>query len=442
VHSDERNDNYSGGETARPVTKSQTQIRQRAPLSEHVVGRSDSKADLPLAGVLIADFSRLLPGPWCTQFLSDMGATVIKIERPGAGDMSRANAPLFKTGSVYFNSVNGGKHSLTLDLSKQDGQAIAHRLIEEADVVVESFRPGVAKNLGIDYDTVSGVNPGIVYCSISGFGQTGPLAHISGHDLVIQALSGFAGLSAQADKAPDVPGFQAADYAGATIAVVGILGALLKRRETGLGSNLDIAMFDSLFSMCNISQTGSMSRDVGNTGTPMIEVWGGNPRYDTYLTADNKAVAVALLEKRLWVNFCNAIDRPDLIDHDESPEDRHSDHGDKAAAYRAAIAETCAAKNRDDLIDEMTRKGVPITPVYSPDEVLNSENVAGRGLIEYVEHPTDGRIPQIVNPLAASGLAVKCRAAAPEVGDATDAVLAGLGFDPETIARFHKDGVT
>lgn len=174
----------------------------------------------------------------------------------------------------------------------------------------------------------------------------------------------------------------------------------------------------------------------------MIEVWGGNPRYGTYLTADNKAVAVALLEKRLWVNFCNAIDRPDLIDHDESPEDRHSDHGDKADAYRAAIAETCAAKNRDDLIDEMTRKGVPITPVYSPDEALNSENVAGRGLIEYVEHPTDGKIPQIVNPLAASGLAVKCRAAAPEVGDATDAVLSGLGFDPETIARFYKDGVT
>ncbi|MBV1927137.1 MAG: CoA transferase, partial [Rhodobacteraceae bacterium] len=146
-------------------------------------------------------------------------------------------------------------------------------------------------------------------------------------------------------------------------------------------------------------------------------------------------------EKRLWVNFCTAIDRPDLIDHDETPEDRHSNHGNKADAYRAAIAETCAAKNRDELIDEMTRKGVPITPVYSPDDALNSENVAGRGLIEYVEHPVDGPIPQIVNPLALSGLAHKQRKAAPEVGESNDAILAGLGFDPETIAKFHKDGV-
>lgn len=423
------------------MTDTKSEIRAHALLIDKLAGGTATNPDLPLAGVLIADFSRLLPGPWCTQFLSDMGATVIKIERPDGGDLSRANAPHFKTGSVYFNSVNGGKHSVTLDLSDAKGRAIAHKLIAEADVVVETFRPGVAKNLGIDYETAKGLNKGVVYCSLSGFGQTGPLSHISGHDLVIQALSGFAGLSAQPGKAPDVPGFQAADYAGATMAAIGILGALMKRRATGLGSNLDVAMFDSLFSMCNISQTGSMARDVGNTGMPMFEVWGGNPRYGTYLTADNKAVAVALLEKRLWVNFCEAIDRPDLIDHDESPEDRHSNHGDKAALYRAAIAETCVAKNRDELIDEMTRKGVPITPVYSPDEALSSENVAGRGLIEYVDHPAEGRIPQIVNPLATSGLAVKGRAAAPEAGDATDAVLAGLGFDTDTIAQLRSDGV-
>ena len=437
----DHDDNHSGGGKARPVTNSKSKTRSGASLSDHMDVTADNTSDLPLAGVLIADFSRLLPGPWSTQLLSDLGATVIKIERPGIGDMSRANAPLFKTGSVYFNSVNGGKHSMSVDMSSDDGQVIVHKLIEQADVLVESFRPGVAKNLNIDYETASALNPGLVYCSISGFGQTGPLAHISGHDLVIQALSGFAGMSAQPGRAPDVPGFQAADYAGATMAVIGILGALLKRKQTGKGSNLDVAMFDSLFSMCNISQTGSMSRKVGNTGLPGIEVWGGNPRYGTYLTADNKSVAVALLEKRLWVNFCTAIDRPDLIDHDETPEDRHSNHGNKADAYRAAIAETCAAKNRDELIDEMTRKGVPITPVYSPDDALNSENVAGRGLIEYVEHPVDGPIPQIVNPLALSGLAHKQRKAAPEVGESNDAILAGLGFDSETIAKFHKDGV-
>ena len=355
--------------------------------------------------------------------------------------MSRANPPAFGKRSVYFNSVNGGKHSITVDLATSDGQAIAHKLIEQADVMVESFRPGVAEKLNIDFERAKALNPALVYCSITGFGQTGPLAHISGHDLVIQALSGFAGLSAQPGMAPDVPGFQAADYAGATMAVIGILGALMKRAKTGNGSNLDIAMFDSLFAMCNIALTGAMSRKAGNTGKPAIEVWGGNPRYATYLTADNKAVAVALLEKRLWVNFCNAIDRPDLIDDDESLEDRHSDHGDKAEEYRDAIAKCCLAKNRDELIDEMTRKGVPMSPIYTPDEALNSENVAGRGLIEFADHPEEGTIPQFVNPLALSGLAKGNRSPAPDVGESSEAVLKGLGFAPETMARFHKNGV-
>jgi len=406
------------------------------------LGQTGQNADeLPLDGVLVADFSRLLPGPWCTQLLSDLGATVIKLERPGSGDMSRANPPAFGKRSVYFNSVNGGKHSITVDLATVDGQAIAHKLIEQADVMVESFRPGVAKKLNIDYERAKELNPALVYCSITGFGQTGPLSHISGHDLVIQALSGFAGLSAQPEMAPDVPGFQAADYAGASMAAIGILAALMKRGQTGKGSNLDIAMFDSLFAMCNIALTGAMSRHAGNTGEPAIEVWGGNPRYATYLTADNKAVAVALLEKRLWVNFCNAIERPDLIDDDESLEDRHSNHGHKAEDYREAIAACCRAKNRDELIDEMTRHGVPMCPIYSPDEALNSENVAGRGLIEIAEHPEEGEIPQFVNPLALSGLAMKHRSPAPDVGESSEAVLKGLGFDKETMDRFHKNGV-
>ena len=401
----------------------------------------DDTADLPLDGVFITDFSRLLPGPWCTQLLSDLGATVVKVERPGGGDMSRANPPTFKKRSVYFNSVNGGKHSVTLDMATEQGRDIAKKMIAQSDVVLETFRPGVAEKLGIDYAHAQELNPAVVYCSITGFGQTGPLSHISGHDLVIQALSGFAGLSAQPGKAPDVPGFQAADYAGATMAVIGILAAILKQRATGKGSNLDVAMFDSLFAMCNISQTGAMSRNTGNTGLPAIEVWGGNPRYATYLTKDNKAVAVALLEKRLWVNFCTAIDRADLIDHDEQPEDRHSNHGNKADQYRAAIADCCGAKNRDELIDEMTRHGVPMCPIYSPDEALNSENVAGRGLIETAAHPEEGDIPQIVNPLAISGIARRHRPHAPDVGEANDAVLKGLGFSDTEIEDLKKDGV-
>ena len=181
---------------------------------------SESREDqgLPLAGVQVADFSRLLPGPWCAQFLSDLGASVIKVEVPGTGDMSRHNPPLFDDTSVYFNSVNGGKRGIALNMAKQEGREIAHRLIKQSDVIIESFRPGVARKLGIDYPTASVVNPRAVYCSISGFGQDGPLAHISGHDLAIQSLAGFMTLGTPDGEVPQVPGFQAADYAAAAIA--------------------------------------------------------------------------------------------------------------------------------------------------------------------------------------------------------------------------------
>jgi len=401
---------------------------------------TDDAANLPLSGIRIADFSRLLPGPWCTQFLSDLGATVIKVERPDVGDMSRHNPPVYETSSVYFNSVNGGKDSLAIDLSSADGKAVAHKLIATCDVLVESFRPGVTTKLGIDYEQVKPLNPDIIYCSVTGFGQSGPLSHISGHDLVIQALAGFAGLSSAPGTAPQVPGFQAADYAGATTACIGILSALLKRTKCGEGSYLDIAMFDSLFAMCNISQTSAMARMSGNTGEPELEVWGGNPRYCVYSTADGKAVALALLETRLWAGFCDAIERPDLIDENETPDARHSNHGAKAQEYRKAITDFCLSKNRDDLIEELTAHGVPVCPIYSPDEALNSANVAGRGLIEHIEHPTEGKIPQLANPLSLSGL-TRRRRSAPRLGGSSETILDDLGFDSETRKQLFKKGV-
>ncbi len=399
-----------------------------------------STSHLPLEGVRVLDFSRLLPGPWCTQMLGDLGAEVIKIEQPGIGDFSRHNPPSYRASSIYFNSVNRNKRGLALDLSKREGRDIAHRLAAKSDIVVESFRLGVPAKLSIDYDTLRELNRSLIYCSITGFGQSGPYAAIPGHDLVVQAATGVLGVAKQ-DTVAGPPGFQAADYAGASYAVMGILAALYRRRDTGEGCFLDVSMFDSLFSMCNIVLTAGMARAAGFPVQSNMQVWGGNPRYAIYLAKDGLPVAVSLLEMRTWIAFCTEIGRPDLISEDEMPSDRHTDHGERASLYRAAIEQFCASLPRNQLIARMLAADVPISPVNDPDEATRDPHIAARAMIEWINHPIEGRIPQIANPLARSGLADTKRSAAPRLGADTDAVLAELGFTKEQRAALLHAGV-
>jgi crotonobetainyl-CoA:carnitine CoA-transferase CaiB-like acyl-CoA transferase len=375
----------------------------------------DRPAQGALAGIKVVDFSRMLPGPWCTQMLGDLGADVIKVEQPGVGDLGRHNPPNFKTDSVYFHTVNGNKRGVVLDLTLEADRQKAHELITESDIIVESYRRGVTERLKIDYDTACRINPGVIYCSITGFGQTGPWADIPGHDLVVQSVSGVMGTGPQGSL-PVVPGFQAADYAGSAYAIMAILAALYRRRDTGEGCYLDISMFDCLFSMTNVIAGPALARAGGFPVTTTMELYGANPRYATYPTRDGKAVAVSLLEARIWNSFCNLIDRPDLIHADEGPEHRHTAHGARAQVYREAIGQFCLSKDRDELVRWMAERNVPILPVYNSDEAVNSEHVAARGLVEWITHPSEGKIPVIANPLNASGLTQQGRKPAPTLG--------------------------
>ena len=403
--------------------------------------RQTERSALPLSGLRVVDASRLLPGPWCTQMLADMGAEIIKIEQPGIGDPARHNPPYYRNGSVYFNSVNRGKRSIALDLAHPQGQQIARQLIAGADVMVESYRRGVTKRLGIDAEAVHALNPRLIYCSITGFGQSGPLAPIPGHDLVIQAMTGVMGTHPVPGVAPPVPGFQAADYAGAAYALSGILAALLRREKTGEGCTLDISMFDSLFSMSNIVLTGAMSRAGGGTGEPNLEVWGANPRYANYACRDGGAVAVSLLEMRAWQRFCTFIGRPELISDDETEQHRHSTHGDREELYRTALENYFMEHNRDDAVRELLAVDIAVCPVLTPDEALAGEHVAARGMVEWRDVPNEGRIPQIGNPLAASGLTNTHLDPAPDLGGNCDDILAELGYSAEDQAAFHRAGV-
>ena len=400
-------------------------------MTEQTKPAAGDPADLPLAGLRIVDFSRLLPGPWCTQTLADMGADVIKIEQPDIGDYSRFNPPTYEEVGAYFNAVNRNKRSIALDLTQDDDYALARRLIAGADVVVESFRAGVTENLKIDYATVSADHPELIYCSVTGLGNPSAMGRVPGHDLSVQAVAGALGKNLKDGEVPPMPPFQAGDFTAAIYAAIGILGAHIRRQKTGRGCYLEAPMYDSLICSSNVAMTGPLARAAGYAGTPEMETWGANPRYSLYMTKDGKSAAVCLLEMRAWHKFCRHIGREDLI-YDEDWEHRHTPHGDLADEFRQAIAGFCMSRSRDDLAEEMKAAGISITPVYTPDEALHSPHAQERGMLRVVDHPTGGKVAYLVDPLIRAGLADPERRPSPRLGEHDEEIrreISGGGED-------------
>jgi crotonobetainyl-CoA:carnitine CoA-transferase CaiB-like acyl-CoA transferase len=402
----------------------------------------DRTNTLPLSGVRVLDFSRLLPGPFATQMLGELGADVIKVEQPDIGDPSRHNHPQFKTNSVYFNAVNANKRSIAVDLKQAPGRELIERLLAHADVVIESFRPGVAKKLGIDYASCKRANARIVYCSITGFGQSGPLSHIAGHDLVIQGMTGLMGCALGEQNPPAVPGFQAADFAGSLYAVIAVQAALAQREKTGVGCEVDLAMFEALFHMCLLPLSSRLAQSAGYSGEPRMESFGGNPRYSTYLSKDGKPVAVSLLEARAWREFCEAIGRADLVSEDETPEHRLSAHGERHGLYRTALTEWCGSHTWEEIMRHVDETGIAICPVCTPGEALALPHVAARNMVGHIDHPIEGRIPYLTSPLARAGLAREIPHPAPDLGEQTRDILGELGYtEAETGDLFAENVV-
>ncbi|HWM83282.1 MAG TPA: CaiB/BaiF CoA-transferase family protein [Pseudolabrys sp.] len=389
---------------------------------------------LPLRNVRVIDFSRLLPGPWCTQTLGDLGADVIKIEQPEIGDYSRFNPPVYRSVGVYFNSINRNKRSIALDLDKAEDRAVADDLTAGADVIVESFRPGVTKKLGIDYESVARRNPSVIYCSITGFGNSSALGRVPGHDLSIQGVAGILGKNLQPGQTPAMPPFQGGDFTAAAFATMGVLSAYIRRLTTGEGCYIEVPMYDSLISVSNVGLSGALSRLAGHPGKPEMEPWGRNPRYAIYPTRDGKHVTVCLLEYRAWKRFCDYIDRSDLAP-DESWADRHTDHGEKSAIFRQVIGDFCLSRDRDALAAEMRDTEISICAIYTADEAVVSEHARERGIIDYTDHPVDGRIPHLVDPLAKAGLSDPRRRVSPGLGEHTQEIIQELRSDQQGRAR-------
>lgn len=385
----------------------------------------------PLAGFRVLDFSRLLPGPWCANLLAGLGADVIKVEAP-EGDPSRHNPPFNVAGSVYFDGVNCNKRSISLNLKSESDRAHAEALIGRADVVIESFRTGVADQLGVGYERAKSLNPHVVYCSISGFGRTGRLANVPGHDLIIQAVSGLLGVDDRQCEPQCVPAFQAGDYAAAAFAAISILSTLVGDPAKRKSCYLDISMLDSLLAMGGINFTAALSMRSGGTGKPQLQAWGKNPRYSTYRTADNRSVAVCLLEKHLWQKFCERIGRNDLVSERESSSDRHSDHGKAGEEYRNVISDYCSSRTIKEHQQTMIEDGVPIAPILTPEEVLALDFISERSMVMGFTAPgTDAVQSRLANPLVFLGLLNMSNTVAPGIGEHTEQILQEIENEQE-----------
>lgn len=326
----------------------------------------------PLFGIKVLDFSTLLPGPVCTLVLAEAGAEVFKIERPGTGDDMRTYDPKVGPDSANFALLNRGKRSIAIDLKSPGAVARLAPMIRDADVVVEQFRPGVMDRLGLGYEALRAINPRIIYCAITGYGQTGPRSQVAAHDLNYVSESGMLSLVAGADGSPVLPPALIADIAGGAYpAIINILLALRSRDQSGQGCKLDISMSDNLFTFLYWAMSeGEATGEYPGASTGKVA--GGSPRYEIYRTRDNKFVAAAPLEQKFWENFCVAIELPaQLIDDSMDP-----------TGVKRVVAERIATKTAAEWQARFAGKDLCSTIVASMAEGMADPHFRARGLFD------------------------------------------------------------
>jgi crotonobetainyl-CoA:carnitine CoA-transferase CaiB-like acyl-CoA transferase len=375
----------------------------------------------PLDGLRVVDLTRVLAGPFCTMMLGDMGAEVIKVEEPRHGDESRQWVPIAEGWSSYFLGVNRNKKSVTLDLKQPEGAAALRALISQADVFVENFRPGSLAQLGFSYKDVASLNPRVVYCSISGYGQNGPRADLSGYDVVIQGESGLMDVTGQPDGPPTRVGIAITDYLAGLYATQGILLALIDRQRTGCGQQVDIALFDSLLSALTLPigiqlATGHSPQRMGNDHPSIAP-------YETLNTRDG-LVIVAAGNNRLWTRLCSALDAERLA---EDP--RFLTNTDRLRNRSSLKTELEAIFQRftlDELLERLQAQNVPCGRVRSIAEAIEDPQVLARGMIIAIDHPELGAIKNLGNPIKLSRTPYVVRLPPPRLGEHTEEVLKSL----------------
>lgn len=375
----------------------------------------------PLTGLKVIDLTRVLAGPFCTMMLGDMGAEIVKIEEPGLGDESRGWAPFIGDQSSYYLSVNRSKKSVVLDLKTPEGAEALAALIDGADVLVENFRPGSLAKLGFGYDDASRRNPRLVYCSISGYGQTGPRAALPGYDVVLQGETGFMDATGDPGGEPMRAGVAITDYLAGLYAVQGILLALHDRQRSGLGQQVDIALFDAMLSVMRLPlgillATGETPARVGNEHPSIAP-------YETLQTAEGPII-VAVGNPRLWKQFCEAIERRDLFD--DLRFCTNADRLANRAALKAEIEATFARHSLRALIDRLVAFKVPCGRVRTIVDAIADPQVTVRDMLVTLADATREPVINLGTPIKLSRTPAELVAAPPRLGEHTDQVLRAL----------------
>ncbi len=389
-----------------------------------------------LSGIKVVDLTRNLSGPYCTMLLADMGADVVKIETPTIGDDTRKAAPFYNGESAYFMSVNRGKKSMTLNLKATEGKEILRKMIQRGDIFIENNRPGVMERLGFDYKTVAEINPGIIYASISGFGQSGPYKDKGAYDLVVQCLGGSMSITGNPGEEPVRVGYSIGDIAAGMFAIAGILGALHVRDKTGKGQYLDIAMLDSQVAILEnaivrYSTTGQIPQPLG-TRHPSFTP------FQLYMATDGY-FAVCVVNDKQFKTLCEVLDLEQLIDDASFISSAQRTKNNKE--LNDILEVKFKSKQKDKWMELLEKVGIPCGIVNNIRDVIESPQVKARNMIVEVEHPVAGKVKIAGNPIKATLTPPSVQGPAPTLGQDTENVLKEIGYAPEEINRLRTKGI-
>ncbi len=388
----------------------------------------------PLENITILDLTRLLPGPMCTLHLADLGADVIKIEDPEGGDYARVVPPFQKSISKFFLAINRNKRSLSLDIRTEEGRSIFYELAKTADVIVESFRLGGVDKLGGGYQKIKQINPTIVYCSITGYGQTGPYSNLAGHDLNFLAYSGVIKAGPKSNDVPSIPNIQVADLIGGTsCGAMSILAAILQQKTQGKGQYLDVSIMDGLLSHSVVGFSNIKSEEI--FGIDLSDMLNGLLHcYQLYPTKDKRYMALAALEYKFWERFCKALGRDDLVS-------RHLDRGERSDEVYGILIEVFKEKTLSEWVEYFKDIDCCISPVLTVEEAICQKQAIERGIVIEDSHSSEGVVSQLSFPVKFSNFDFKIYRSAPLLGEHSDSILENLGVSKEKRLGLKQKGI-
>ena len=377
------------------------------------------------------DLSRLLPGPYCSLLLADLGMEVLKVEDPDQGDPTRMTGPVQKRDSAIFLALNRNKKSIKLNLKIKEGTEIFYKLIQSYDIILESFRPGVMDRLGVGYQDLKKRNPRVILCSLSGYGQDGPYQGRSGHDINYIGLGGVLGITGEINGNPTPPGVQIADIGGGgMMAAIAILAAAIHREKTGEGQFLDISMMDGVISWLSI-QTAKYFMDEELPERGNLPLTGRYACYQVYPTKDGRHMSLGALELKFWKNFCEAVGRRDLID-------KQFMEGEERLRVINEIQNLFKTKTQEEWVNFFKDVDACCEPILTFREVFQHPQVLHRQMVIEVEHPVEGKIRQLGNPIKSSQFPFEIPAPSPGWGEHTTEVLKAIGFSGKEIEHLKE----